>query len=178
MGTFMQLTRRRAPLARAPARAALLAALLAVSAHAAAPLALESKQAMVVSAQHLASEVGAAVLRAGGNAIDAAVAVGYAEAVVNPCCGNIGGGGFLTAHLADGRNIFLNFRETAPAAASRDMYLDLSGQVVKGASLVGWKAAGVPGSVAGLDAALSEYGTMTRAAVMAPAIHLARDGSC
>jgi gamma-glutamyltranspeptidase/glutathione hydrolase len=136
----------------------------------------ESTTGLVVSSQRLAAEAGVAMMRQGGNAIDAAVAVGYAEAVVNPCCGNIGGGGFLTAHLADGRNIFLNFRETAPAAASRDMYLDLSGQVVKGASLVGWKAAGVPGSVAGLDAALSEYGTMTRAAVMAPAIHLARDG--
>lgn len=131
---------------------------------------------MVVSAQHLAAEAGAAVLRQGGNAVDAAVAVGYAEAVVNPCCGNIGGGGFLTAHLSDGRNIFLNFRETAPAAASRDMYLDAAGQPVRGASLIGWKAAGVPGSVLGLDTALTKYGTMPRAAVMANAIRLARNG--
>ena len=136
----------------------------------------ESTTGLVVSAQRLAAEAGVAMLRQGGNAIDAAVAVGYAEAVVNPCCGNIGGGGFMTAHLADGRDIFLNFRETAPAAASRDMYLDRSGQVVKGASLVGWKAAGVPGSVAGLDTALSKYGTMPRAEVMAPAIRLAREG--
>ncbi|HEY4042000.1 MAG TPA: gamma-glutamyltransferase, partial [Rhodopila sp.] len=114
--------------------------------------------------------------RQGGNAIDAAVAVGYAEAVVNPCCGNIGGGGFLTAHLADGRDIFLNFRETAPAAANRDMYLDASGQPVHGASLFGWKAAAVPGSVLGLDTALTKYGTMPRAVVMAPAIRLSRDG--
>ena len=87
---------------------------------------------MVVSAQRLASEAGVAILQQGGNAVDAAVAVGYAEAVVNPCCGNIGGGGFMVAHLADGRNVFLNFRETAPAAATRDMYLDAAGNVVPG----------------------------------------------
>src|ERR1700755_1728399 len=97
---------------------------------------IESTTGLVVSAQHLAADAGVAVMRQGGNAIDAAVAVGYAEAVVNPCCGNIGGGGFMTAHLADGRDIFLNFRETAPAAASRDMYLDGAGQVVKGARLI------------------------------------------
>jgi gamma-glutamyltranspeptidase/glutathione hydrolase len=102
--------------------------------------------------------------------------VGYAEAVVNPCCGNIGGGGFLTAHLPGGRDIFLNFRETAPAAASRDMYLDAEGKEISGASLHGWKAAAVPGSVLGLDTALVQYGTMPRAAIMAPAIRLARQG--
>ena len=120
--------------------------------------------------------LGADILRKGGNAIDAAVAVGYAEAVVNPCCGNIGGGGFLTAHLADGRNIFLNFRETAPAAATRDMYLDGRGEPVPTASVHGWKAVAVPGTVLGLDTALTKYGTMPRASVMAPAIRLARDG--
>ncbi|MFL5288852.1 MAG: gamma-glutamyltransferase, partial [Rhodopila sp.] len=103
-------------------------------------------------------------------------AVGYAEAVVNPCCGNIGGGGFLVAHLADGRDIFLNFRETAPAAASRDMYLGPDGQPVRGASLFGWKAVAVPGSVLGLDTALVKYGTLPRATVMASGIRLARDG--
>ena len=81
--------------------------------------ATEAAHGMVVTAQRLASKVGVEILKQGGNAIDAAVAVGYAEAVVNPCCGNIGGGGFLVAHLADGHNIFLNFRETAPAAATR-----------------------------------------------------------
>lgn len=116
------------------------------------------------------------MLRQGGNAIDAAVAVGYAEAVVNPCCGNIGGGGFLTAHLPGSRDIFLNFRETAPAAASRDMYLGADGKPIPGASLHGWKSAGVPGSVLGLDTALVKYGTLPRAAVMAPAIRLARHG--
>ncbi len=116
------------------------------------------------------------MLRQGGNAIDAAVAVGYAEAVVNPCCGNLGGGGFLTAHLADGRDIFLNFRETAPAAATKDMYLDAAGQPVRGASLFGWKAVAVPGTVMGLDTALARYGSLPRSVVMAPAIRLAREG--
>jgi gamma-glutamyltranspeptidase/glutathione hydrolase len=144
--------------------------------HAASPLATESAQFMVVSAQRLAAEAGAEILRAGGNAVDAAVAVGYAEAVTNPCCGNIGGGGFLVAHLASGRDIFVNFRETAPAAAHADMYLDSDGAVIPGASLRGWRAAGVPGTVLGLDTALTRFGTLPRPEVMAPAIRLARDG--
>ena len=127
---------------------------------------VESTSGLVVSAQHLAAEAGVDILRRGGNAIDAAVAVGYAEAVVNPCCGNIGGGGFLTAHLADGRDIFINFRETAPAAAGRDMYLNAAGQPIRGASLFGWKAVAVPGTVLGLDTALMKYGSMPRAVVM------------
>jgi gamma-glutamyltranspeptidase/glutathione hydrolase len=161
---------------RRPALLALFGLLLVPLAQAATLPPTESTTGLVVSAQRLAAEAGVEMLRQGGNAIDAAVAVGYAEAVVNPCCGNIGGGGFLTAHLADGHDVFLNFRETAPAAASRDMYLDAAGKPVRGASLYGWKAAGVPGTVAGLDTALVKYGTMTRAAVMAPAIRLARDG--
>jgi gamma-glutamyltranspeptidase/glutathione hydrolase len=143
---------------------------------AASPAPTESTTGLVVSAQRLAAEAGTDILRQGGNAIDAAVAVGYAEAVTNPCCGNIGGGGFLTAHLADGRDIFINFRETAPAAASRDMYLDPNGQPIPGASLHGWKAVAVPGTVLGLDTALVKYGTMSRAAVMTPAIRLANKG--
>jgi gamma-glutamyltranspeptidase/glutathione hydrolase len=135
-----------------------------------------SADGLVVTAQHIASDVGAGILRAGGNAIDAAVAVGYAAAVVEPCCGNIGGGGFLTAHLADGRNVFLDFRETAPAAASRDMYLDAQGHAMPMAALVGWKAVAVPGTVLGLDTALARWGTMPRGQVMAPAIRLAREG--
>jgi gamma-glutamyltranspeptidase/glutathione hydrolase len=144
--------------------------------HAASLPPTESSSGLVVSAQRLAAEAGVDILRHGGNAIDAAVAVGYAEAVVNPCCGNIGGGGFLTAHLADGRDVFLNFRETAPAAATEDMYLNAAGQPVAGASLFGWKAVAVPGSVLGLDTAQMEYGTMPRAMVMASAIRLAHDG--
>jgi len=146
------------------------------AAFAASPLATESSRFMVVSSQRLAAEAGAEILRAGGNAIDAAVAVGYAEAVVNPCCGNIGGGGFLVAHLAGGRDVFINFRETAPATARPGMYLDANGAVIPGASLRGWRAAGVPGTVLGLDTALARYGSMPRATVMAPAIRLARDG--
>ncbi len=95
---------------------------------------------------------------------------------MNPCCGNIGGGGFMVAHLADGGDIFLNFRETAPAAATPDMYLDAQRNVVPGASLHGWRAVAVPGTVLGLDTALTEYGTLPRSVVMAPAIRLARDG--
>src|ERR1700677_1252665 len=106
-----------------PSRATLLGLLIALPAQAATLPPTESTTGLVVSAQHLAAEAGVEILRQGGNAIDAAVAVGYAEAVVNPCCGNIGGGGFLTAHLSDGRDIFINFRENAPAAAGRDMYL-------------------------------------------------------
>jgi gamma-glutamyltranspeptidase/glutathione hydrolase len=152
------------------------ALLTAIKAHAASPPAVESDRFMVVSSQHLATEAGAEMLRAGGNAIDAAVAVGYAEAVTNPCCGNIGGGGFLVAHLADGRDVFINFRETAPVASRPDMYLAADGSVVTGASLRGWRSAGVPGTVLGLDTALTRYGSLPRSAVMAPAIRLAREG--
>src|SRR3990172_7969792 len=85
---------------------------------------------MVVTSQHLASEVGAKILKEGGNAVDAAVAVGYALAVVLPCCGNIGGGGFATLHLADGTETFFNFREKAPGAATAAMYLDAAGEII------------------------------------------------
>jgi gamma-glutamyltranspeptidase/glutathione hydrolase len=156
--------------------ATLIAGAFLGAAQAASLPAVEAKNGMVVSSQHLASQIGVDILKMGGNAIDAAVAVGYAQAVVNPCCGNIGGGGFMTIHLADGRDTFINFREKAPAAASADMYLDASGKPVPGASLHGYLAVGVPGTVAGLDAAQRKYGKLTRAQVMAPAITLARDG--
>ncbi|MDW7784095.1 gamma-glutamyltransferase [Morganella morganii] len=154
----------------------LLSLLLSPQLYAASEPAAEARNGMVVSSQHLASQAGADILKAGGNAVDAAVAVGYAQAVVNPCCGNIGGGGFMTLHLVDGKNIFINFRETAPASASADMYLDKDGNLIKDASLYGYLAAGVPGTVKGLDYALEKYGTMKREQVMAPAIKLARDG--
>ena len=131
---------------------------------------------MVVTAQHEASTVGLGILAAGGNAVDAAVAVGYALAVVDPCCGNIGGGGFMLIHRADGSDSAINFRETAPAASSPGMFLDAAGGVMREASLYGYRAAGVPGTVMGLDRALSEHGRLDREAVMAPAIALARDG--
>ncbi len=156
--------------------AALLAWVLAGPALAASPPAVEAANGMVVSAQYLASEAGLAMLKRGGNAVDAAVAMGYALAVVNPCCGNIGGGGFMTLHLADGRDVFLDFRETAPAAATRDMYLDAAGKAIDGASLFGWRAMGVPGTVAGLELARTKYGSLPRDVVMEPAIRLARDG--
>ncbi|WP_211455030.1 gamma-glutamyltransferase [Collimonas antrihumi] len=153
----------------------LLVGLLGTVQAASAP-AVEAKNGMVVTSQHLASQVGVDILKMGGNAIDAAVAVGYAQAVVNPCCGNIGGGGFMTIHLADGRDTFINFRETAPAAASANMYLDSAGKAITNASLFGYLAAGVPGTVLGLDTAQRKYGKLTRAQVMQPAIKLARDG--
>ena len=131
---------------------------------------------MVASAQHLASDVGVAVLRAGGNAIDAAVAVGYALAVVHPCCGNLGGGGFMVIHLADGTDTFLNFREKAPLAATADMYLDSKGDPIPARSVDGYLAVGVPGTVMGLETAREKYGTLPRARLIAPAIALAQDG--
>jgi gamma-glutamyltranspeptidase/glutathione hydrolase len=161
------------------ARLALVVLLLWFGVAQAAPPAgyvAEGRHGMAVSAHRLASEVGAEILQAGGNAIDAAVAVGYALAVVDPCCGNIGGGGFMLIRLADGTRLFINFREKAPRAARRDMYLDVSGAVRREASLTGYLAAGVPGTVMGLDRALSGYGRLDRARVMAPAIALARDG--
>ena len=110
-----------------------------------------------VASEHRAAEIGAEILRQGGNAIDAAVAVGFAEAVTNPCCGNLGGGGFLVVHLAAShRDVFIDFRETAPAAATKTMYLDAAGAPIKGASLDGWRAVATPGTVLGLDAALKE----------------------
>jgi gamma-glutamyltranspeptidase / glutathione hydrolase len=142
----------------------------------AAAAAVEAEHGMVVSAQHYASEIGAGILAQGGNAIDAAVAVGYALAVVDPCCGNIGGGGFMTIHLKDGRDTFINFRETAPAAATAAMYLDSADQPADDLSRSGYLAAGVPGTVMGLERVAKEYGRLARAALIAPAIALARDG--
>ena len=164
------------PLITALAAALLVAGTAAGGALAASRPAVEAANGMVVTSQHLASQIGVDILKMGGNAIDAAVAVGYAQAVVNPCCGNIGGGGFMTIHLADGRDTFINFRETAPAAATANMYLDSAGNVKKGASLYGYGAVGVPGTVMGLDMAERKYGKLTRAQVMAPAIRLAREG--
>jgi gamma-glutamyltranspeptidase/glutathione hydrolase len=145
-------------------------------AHAAAPPELESDRGMVVTSQHLASDVGAAILRQGGNAIDAAVAVGYALAVTHPCCGNLGGGGFMIIHLANGKNTFINFRERAPLAARADMFLDARGKVVGNRSLNGYLAVGVPGTVMGLETARQKYGTLQRATLIAPAIKLAEGG--
>ncbi len=135
-----------------------------------------ARQGMVVTAQALASEVGVDILRQGGNAVDAAVAVGYALAVVYPAAGNLGGGGFMLLHLADGRTTFLDFREKAPLAATQGMFLDEQGNVVRGRSTETWLAVGVPGSAAGLEAARARYGTLPREALLRPAVRLARDG--
>ncbi len=161
----------------------LSAALLACSPAAFLPVAQAASVApaaaengMVVTAQHLATRVGVQVLKDGGNAVDAAVAVGYALAVVYPAAGNLGGGGFMTVQLADGRKTFLDFREKAPLAATANMYLDKEGNVVKGLSTRGHLAVGVPGSVSGLELAREKYGTMKRATLLAPAIALADKG--
>jgi gamma-glutamyltranspeptidase / glutathione hydrolase len=151
--------------------------LVAVSpANAASAPPVAAEKGMVVSAQHLATKVGVDILKRGGSAIDAAVATGYALAVVYPAAGNLGGGGFMTIRFADGRNTFLDFREKAPRAARRDMYLDKDGNVIKGLSTIGWLAVGVPGTVSGLEYARNKYGTMTLAALIEPAIRLAEDG--
>jgi gamma-glutamyltranspeptidase/glutathione hydrolase len=144
--------------------------------HAASMAPVAAENGMVVTAQQLATRVGVDVLRRGGNAVDAAVAVGYALAVVYPAAGNLGGGGFMTAQLADGRKTFLDFREKAPLAATADMYLDKDGNVIKGLSTNGHLAVGVPGTVSGLELARERYGTMSRAALIAPAIALADKG--
>jgi gamma-glutamyltranspeptidase / glutathione hydrolase len=146
------------------------------AANAASMRPVAAEKGMVVSAQHLATQVGVDILKHGGSAIDAAVAVGYALAVVYPSAGNLGGGGFMTIWFADGRKTFLDFREKAPSEASRDMYLDKDGNVLKGLSTTGWLAVGVPGTVSGLEYARKKYGTMTRAALIGPAIELAGDG--
>ncbi|RUX96764.1 MULTISPECIES: gamma-glutamyltransferase [unclassified Mesorhizobium] len=146
------------------------------SVFAASPAPAKGEHGMVVTAQHLASEVGIEVLKKGGNAVDAAVAVGYALAVVYPNAGNIGGGGFMTIRFKDGNSTFLDFRERAPLAATKTMYLDKDGKPVKGASLDGYLAVGVPGSVAGLEMAREKYGKLSRQDLMAPAISYAKDG--
>ncbi len=140
-----------------------------------------ARHAMVVTAQHLATRVGVNVLADGGNAVDAAVAVGYALAVVHPCCGNIGGGGFMVVHLArsadhPARNLFLDFREKAPEKATPTLFQNADGDVVKGRSTKTYLGTGVPGTVMGLEQARRRFGTMSRKRLMAPAIKLARQG--
>ena len=133
------------------------------------------EHAMISSDAPLASEAGIEILKKGGNAVDAAVAVGFALAVVYPEAGNIGGGGYMVIHMADGRAAALDYREIAPLAATRNMYLDAEGNLTD-KSVVGPLASGVPGAVAGLTAALAKYGTMKLADVMAPAIRYAEQG--
>src|SRR5580692_7821811 len=137
---------------------------------------LHAPHAIVVSVHELGSRAGAEIMKAGGNAVDAAVATGFALAVVHPQAGNLGGGGFMLIRLADGRVHFVDYREKAPAAATANMYLDAQGNVVEHASVVGYKSIGVPGSVAGMVYAEKEFGKLTLGQVMTPAIKLAREG--
>jgi gamma-glutamyltranspeptidase/glutathione hydrolase len=144
---------------------------------AAAPLRpVHAQHAIVASVHELASRAGVEMMQAGGNAVDAAVATGFALAVVHPQAGNLGGGGFLLLRKANGEVRFIDFREKAPAAATQNMYLDAQGNVVENTSLIGYKAIGVPGSVAGLVYVEKKYGKLSLDKVMAPAIRLARDG--
>ena len=134
-----------------------------------------ARKGMVVAQEPLAADVGIAVLKSGGNAVDAAVAVGFALAVTHPFAGNIGGGGFMLIRMADGRTTFVDFREKAPLKSSRDMYLDAEGKLTRD-SLVGWRAAGVPGTVRGLELAQKKYGKQSWAELLQPAIELASKG--
>jgi gamma-glutamyltranspeptidase/glutathione hydrolase len=157
----------------------LLITVVEVLVSAAAPASTQpvhAQHALVVSVHELASRAGVEIMQAGGNAVDAAVATGFALAVVHPAAGNIGGGGFMLIRMADGKAHFLDYREKAPAAARRDMFLDTQGNVIPGASEIGYKSIGVPGSVAGMVYAEQKYGKLTLKQVMAPAIHLAREG--
>ena len=135
-----------------------------------------SKHGMVVSASNLATDVGVSILKKGGNAIDASVAVGFALAVTYPNAGNIGGGGFMVLHLSNGKNTTIDFREIAPLAAHEKMYLDTLGNFIPALSQTGWTSSGVPGTVAGLIYALDKYGTMKLKDVLQPAIDLAENG--
>src|SRR6202011_2456946 len=138
--------------------------------------AVRGAKAMVATDEELGSKAGVEILKRGGNAVDAAVAVAFALAVVEPAAGNIGGGGFMLVRLADGRTTFLDYREVAPGKATRDMYIKPNGKLDEEASVIGYKSVAVPGTVAGLELALKTYGTMKLAEVMGPAIGLAENG--
>ncbi|HXM68643.1 MAG TPA: gamma-glutamyltransferase, partial [Candidatus Acidoferrum sp.] len=129
---------------------------------------VHAQHGVVVSVHELASRAGVEMMQAGGNAVDAAVATGFALAVVHPAAGNLGGGGFMLVRMANGGTHFIDYREKAPAAATRDMYLDAHGNVIEGASEIGYKAIGVPGSVAGMVYAEQKYGKLTLKQVMTP----------
>jgi gamma-glutamyltranspeptidase/glutathione hydrolase len=137
---------------------------------------VHAQHGIVVSIHELASRAGVEMMQAGGNAVDAAVATGFALAVVHPPAGNLGGGGFMLIRMADGKTHFIDYREKAPATAKADMYLDAQGNVIEGATEIGYKSIGVPGSVAGMVHAEQKYGKLTLKQVMAPAIRLAREG--
>jgi gamma-glutamyltranspeptidase/glutathione hydrolase len=153
----------------------LLALFLALTSAAGAAVPVRARQAMVVTREAHATGAGVAALKAGGNAVDAAVAVGLALAVTHPSAGNLGGGGFMLIRFADGKTTFIDFRERAPGKATRDMYLDAVGNVTKD-SLIGYRASGVPGTVRGLEMAQKKYGRAKWSSLVEPAVKLARDG--
>jgi gamma-glutamyltranspeptidase/glutathione hydrolase len=136
---------------------------------------LRARHGMVVAMEATAADVGVSVLEKGGNAVDAAVAVGFALAVTHPFAGNLGGGGYMLIRMADGRTTFIDFRERAPEKASRNMYLDAKGALTKD-SIEGWRSSGVPGTVRGFEIAVSKYGKKKWAENMAPAVELASKG--
>src|SRR6266581_6553031 len=138
--------------------------------------AVRAAHGMVATDEELGSQAGVEILKRGGNAVDAVVAVAFALAVVEPAAGNIGGGGFMLVRLASGKTTFFDYREVAPGKATRDMYIDKDGNLDKEASVIGYRSVAVPGTVAGLELALKTYGTMKLADVMAPAIRLAEEG--
>src|SRR6267143_2133483 len=138
--------------------------------------AVRAPHSMVATDEELGSQAGVEILKRGGNAVDAAVAVAFALAVVEPAAGNIGGGGFMLVRLANGPTTFLDYREVAPGKATRDMYIKADGKLDGEASVIGYKSVAVPGTVAGLELALKTYGTMKLAEVMVPAIRLAENG--
>src|SRR5437016_14610400 len=138
--------------------------------------AVRASHGMVATDEELGSEAGVEILKRGGNAVDAAVAVAFALAVVEPAAGNIGGGGFMLIRLADGKTTFLDYREVAPGKATRDMYIGKDGKLDQEASVIGYRSVAVPGTVAGLTLALKAQGTMKLEDVMAPAIRLAEGG--
>lgn len=155
---------------------ALLLAVVCASSAAQAPDTAVGSKGMVVAVEPFAAEAGVEILKKGGNAVDAAVAVAFALAVTHPGAGNIGGGGFMLIRLHNGTSVMIDYREMAPAAATWNMYLDTEEKLIPDASTLGWKAAGVPGTVAGMELALTKYGTMTFKEVMEPAIRLAGKG--
>ena len=159
-----------------PVLLAVLAAVAIAHLRAASHDPVRARHGMVGSTDEYASRAGLQILQTGGNAIDASVAVGFALAVTHPAAGNLGGGGFMVIRMADGRETTIDYRESAPAAARRDMFLDQNGEPVPNRSQVGSLASGVPGSVAGLALAQRRYGRLPLAEVIAPAIALARDG--
>src|ERR1700704_2430243 len=151
----------------------LLCLVLAVPLHARQPV--RARHGMVVAMESIAADVGVSVLKSGGNAVDAAVAVGFAMAVTHPFAGNLGGGGYMLIRMADGRTTFIDFRERAPEKASRNMYLDAKGEMTKD-STEGWRSAGVPGTVRGFEIAVNKYGKKKWADNMASAVELASKG--